>query len=74
MTFQDDVAAEVRAELARRMISGREVGRALGWTQYYIAARLRGGIEFSLSDLEKIAEYLEVPVTNFFSASGSRTV
>lgn len=69
MTLQDNVAAEIRAEMARKKISGRQAGNDLGWSQYYIAARLRGEISFSLIDLEKMADYLEVPVTKFFLAS-----
>lgn len=71
MAFQDDVAAEVRAELARRQISGRRLGLALGWSQYYVSARLRGEVPFSLADLKRMAEYLEVPVTKFFQLAGA---
>jgi transcriptional regulator with XRE-family HTH domain len=69
VTFQDDVAAEVRAELARKKISGIRAAKALGWSQYYVSVRLRGEVAFSLADLEKMAEYLEIPVMKFFGSA-----
>jgi hypothetical protein len=60
------VAAEVRAELARKQLSGVRAARALGWTQNYLSVRLRGMVAFDVTDLMKIAELLEVPVSTFF--------
>lgn len=60
------VAAEVRAGLARKQLSGVRAAKALGWTQNYLSVRLRGDVEFSVTDLVKIADLLEVPVSTFF--------
>lgn len=60
------VAAEVRAHLARKRISGRQAAFALGWKQPYISRRLSGDIPFDVNDLAALAELLEVPVTAFF--------
>jgi len=66
------VAAEVRAELARQQLSGVRAARALGWTQNYLSVRLRGDVEFGVTDLVKIADLLEVPVSMFFDVKGAR--
>jgi transcriptional regulator with XRE-family HTH domain len=69
------IAGEVRAELARQKLSGVRVAKQLGWTQNYISRRLSGTVPFDVADLQAIADYLEVPVTNFFQlrAEGSRS-
>jgi len=64
------VAAEVRAHLARRRISGRQAAFALGWKQPYISRRLSGEIPFDVNDLVAIADLLGVPVAAFFDARG----
>ncbi len=64
------VAAEIRAELARRRLSGRKVARQLGWTEPYLSRRLTGSVPFNVSDLIALAELLEVPVNTFFEFRG----
>ena len=64
------VAAEVRAQLARRRISGRQAAFALGWKQPYIARRLSGDIPFDVNDLDALARLLDIPVTAFFGGGG----
>jgi len=59
------VAAEVRAAMARRQISQQALADAVGWTQAYLARRLVGRVPFDVSDLEKLGEFLDVPVTSF---------
>lgn len=74
MTQQEDsqlpvheiVAAEVRAELARQRISGRQAARRLGWTQQALSRRLTGDIPFNVADLDALAGLLEVPISTFF--------
>ena len=60
------VAAEVRAELARQRISGRQAARRLGWTQQSLSRRLTGDIPFDVAELAELAALLGVPVTAFF--------
>jgi transcriptional regulator with XRE-family HTH domain len=64
------VAAEVRAQLARRRMSGRRAAFALGWKQPYIARRLSGEIPFDVNDLAALAQLLELPVSEFFGVRG----
>ena len=61
-----DVAAEVRAHLARQRLSGRQAAMRLGWTQPYMSRRLTGEIPFDVADLEAIANLLGIPATAFF--------
>lgn len=60
------VAAEVRAELARHQISGRELARRMDATAVYVSRRLSGEVELSASDLASISEILDIPVGYFF--------
>lgn len=64
---QERVAAEARAQLARRRISGRQVGAMLGWTPAYVSRRLTGQIPFSLSDLEALAMALDIPISELIT-------
>src|SRR5215472_17069635 len=63
-----DVAAEVRAQLARARRTGRSVALELGWTQPYISRRLTGEVPFDVNDLAAVADVLHIPVTVFFEA------
>jgi len=65
-TNRVDVAAEVRAVLARKRISQRQLAKALGLTQPVIWRRLRGDVQFSVDELQAVAEFVEVPITTFF--------
>lgn len=66
MSSYQDVAAEVRAEMARKQLSGVRAAQTLGWTQNYISRRLSGRVPFDVEDLTAIADLLEVPVSTFF--------
>ncbi len=67
MSPHEAVAAEVRAQLARKRLSGVRAARALGWTQNYISRRLTGTVPFDVADLVAVADLLEVPVDSFFA-------
>lgn len=71
MAPHEPIAAEVRAELARRQLSGIKTAKRLGWTQNYIATRLRGDVPFSIADLTAVADLLGVPVTSFFPSTSA---
>jgi transcriptional regulator with XRE-family HTH domain len=61
------VAANVRAELAVRRISGTALAGALGITRSTMARRLRGDTPWPVDDLERIAEFLNVTVDSLLS-------
>ena len=75
-TFVIAVADEVRANLARRRISGIQAAKRLGWDQAYMQRRLAGKVAFDVADLGALAELLHVPIASFFvdvrGASGER--
>lgn len=63
------IAAEVRAEISRQMKPQRELVELLGISQAQVSERVRGDVEWRISELVKVAEYLGVPVTAFVPAS-----
>ena len=64
-SLRESVAAEIRAQLARRRLSGRQAAALLGWTSPYLSRRLTGEVPFDVSDLEAMAALLDVPVASF---------
>lgn len=64
-TLAEHVAREVRNEMLSQGVSQRELAASLGLSQPQVAKRLKGTIEFRPSELERAAELLGVPVTQF---------
>jgi transcriptional regulator with XRE-family HTH domain len=64
---QTNVAANVRAELARKRISQTKVADHLGVSRQNIAQRLNGRVDFRVSELVAIASLLGIPVTALLS-------
>lgn len=56
-----DVSAIVRAEVARRRVSGAALAESLGLTQTAMSRRLRGVTPFSVDELVKVARVLDMP-------------
>lgn len=66
------VAAEVRAEMARQEISQQALADRLGWQQSRLSRRLTGGktaVPFTVAELGAVAAALGVPVAHFLPAS-----
>lgn len=63
------VAAEIRAEMARQQRQQTDLGEFLGVKQPTISRKLAGKTEFRIDELEKIAEFLGVPVKTFFKVA-----
>lgn len=57
------VAAEVRAWLGRRRMSGSELARQMGKSQTWVARRLDGRQAFDVDDLAHVATVLNVQVS-----------
>lgn len=57
-------AGAVRAELARRRISGRDLAAGLGWSVGLTARRLRGECPFDIDQLVAVADFLGVSVAD----------
>lgn len=65
------VAAEVRAEVARKQISQDKLAAQVGCSRQALNRRLTGTTPFDVAELAAIAEALGVPVTQFLPASSS---
>lgn len=63
---QGHIRAEIRAELGRQGVLPADLARQLGWSSEVLSKRLRGTTEFRGSELSRIAEILDVPVSQFF--------
>lgn len=61
-TRTDDVAANIRAEVARRRIRQQAIAEHLGLNQQQVSRRLNGVVEFSASELRAIAQLLNTSV------------
>lgn len=59
-----EVAGEIRALLARRQASGKQLASHLGMSQFAISRRLRGETPFSIDELAAAAEFLGVPMSD----------
>ena len=57
------VAANVRAELARRQLRQGEVAEHLGMTQRAVSRRVRGEVEWNGEQLRLLAQLFEIPVS-----------
>jgi transcriptional regulator with XRE-family HTH domain len=64
--------AEIKAEMARQDISGSKLARLLEWRQTYLSRRLRGQVNFSLSEVESIAWILGVSLEQLMPPSTPR--
>ena len=62
MSFREAAAAEIRAHLARRKMSGRELARRLGEPHTWSSRRLSGEVPIDTNDLERIAVVLGMDV------------
>lgn len=67
-------AAEVRAEVARQRKPQREIADILGMSQAAASRRLLGQVEFSLSELTRLAEVLGVPLSAFIRDDAEQAV
>ena len=59
---QIDVAANVRAELARRRITQTDVAQRLGVSRQNVAQRLNGSVDFRVGELIAVAEMLGITI------------
>lgn len=60
----NSTASKVRAELARRRKSGRDLSKALDWSERTARRRLSGELPFTVDELAAVARYLELPTAD----------
>lgn len=63
--IREQIAAEVRAELARQRLTQRQVAQILDMKQPAVQLRLAGTRPFRAEELVKLAGALSVPVSRF---------
>lgn len=63
------VAANVRAELARSGKTQEDIARVLGLTRQSVSLRLLGQVEFRVSEIQLIADYLGVSISTLVGNS-----
>lgn len=61
-SFSQTVASTVKAEMARRNVTQRQVAEALGIAQTQVSRRLLGRISFNVDELQTVANLLDIPV------------
>ena len=61
--------AEIKAEMGRQSLSGSRLAQLLGHPQTYVSRRLRGEVNFSLTEVEEIALVLGVSLDQLMPTS-----
>lgn len=74
MTYKDEVAGNVRAEVSRLGVDQKDLAKVLGMSQGQVSSRLRGAVEFRPSELEKIADYMQLEVEVFTTRSNRKPI
>jgi len=65
------VGDRVKAEMERQSIRQSAVAKRLRMSQPAVSRRIIGVVPFDVSELEKIARLLDVPVTSFLTADAA---
>ena len=74
MQLNERVRHAIDAELAKRGMSRRALARELGWTQTYIQSRMTGRCAFTTHELEQVAGFLEIPVSDLLADTPAEVV
>jgi transcriptional regulator with XRE-family HTH domain len=72
MSAQSVVTEEIRVLMARRRVTQADLGEALGMKQATFSKRMTARKEWSVSELEAIAAFFDVPITDLFSTTDLR--
>ena len=67
LPLAERVAGNLRAELGRRKLSGRDFARAMGWPRTTAARRLSGESPLSIPELEAVAAVFGMTVTELLA-------
>jgi transcriptional regulator with XRE-family HTH domain len=72
-TYNETVAAEVRAEMARQRRSQADIAAGLGWTQAFLSRRLNDDVAFSTDEIERLAGALGIPLSQLVTPAQAAT-
>jgi transcriptional regulator with XRE-family HTH domain len=64
-TTPELVGARVKAELQKQGLTQVALAHELNATENFVSRRLRGEVDFNLTELTTVAEILDVPVEQF---------
>jgi len=67
--FARAVSEEIRAAMARRMVSGVQLAHKAELSQSYLSKRLRNEVAFTANDVEKICEVLGEDLLSLLAAA-----
>ncbi len=70
-TYGQQVAAEVRAEMARQRRTGADLARHLNRSQQTVSRRLNGESPWDVDDLAAVAAWLGVDLDRLLSNAGT---
>lgn len=69
LTTTEQAVANLRAEIARRSLSGKDFGTRMGWSKNTTTRKLNGQSPLTVGDLASAAEILGVDVTSLLSGA-----
>jgi transcriptional regulator with XRE-family HTH domain len=65
------IAAEVRAIMARRQVSGSELAREMGVDQTWLSRRTTGKVAFTAGELQQLMDILDEDIIRVFAAGAA---
>lgn len=73
MNYSDrlQVAAEVRAEMARKQVTKKELSVQTGMSLSTLQRRLYGTYPFTVEELLRVATALDAPISQFFKGEAA---
>lgn len=71
LSLSESVAAEIRALMARRMMTQAELAEKIGVSEMWVSRKARGRQVIDLDDLQRIADALDVAVVDLLPTTAS---
>lgn len=68
---REAVAANIRAEMGRRRVSALALAAGIGKNRVTIGSRLRCRSDFTVTEIQQISEFLEVPVSTLLGLAAA---
>jgi transcriptional regulator with XRE-family HTH domain len=70
MTITNEIANEIRGQMARRRVNQTQLAARLGMSQPALSRQLNGHTPMTVDFVERVAQELEVPVSTLLNLSG----
>lgn len=74
MSYEEQIARNVRAEMARQGLTQRELAAVLNVSRQSVNSRLTCKVEFKVNELKLIADHLGIDVETLYKTSGAQVV